>query len=44
VALGTALFVVRWRDLRSVAKRSIRRVRGDFSDDASDDPVATAED
>ncbi|WP_231727871.1 sodium:calcium antiporter [Haloferax profundi] len=44
MALGTGLFVVRWRELRSVAKRSIRRVRGDFTEDAAEEPVAAAED
>ncbi|KAB1194770.1 sodium:calcium antiporter [Haloferax sp. MBLA0076] len=44
MALGTGLFIIRWRELHSVARRSIRRVRGDFTEDASEEPVAAAED
>jgi cation:H+ antiporter len=44
MALGTALFIVRWRDLHSVVKRSLRRVRGDFSDDRPDEHVTATED
>ncbi|KAB1198912.1 sodium:calcium antiporter [Haloferax sp. MBLA0078] len=36
MVLGTGLFVFRWRELVSVAKRSIRRVRGDFTDPPGD--------
>ncbi|WP_411965587.1 sodium:calcium antiporter [Haloferax sp. YSMS24] len=43
MVLGTALFVVRRRELVSVAKRSLRRVRGDFSD-GPDEPITAAED
>ncbi|WP_416838909.1 sodium:calcium antiporter [Haloferax sp. DFSO52] len=43
MVLGTVLFLVRWRQLISVAKRSVRRVRGDFTDPPGD-TVAPAED